>query len=442
MQYNFNSKEIDMDNESLGNVKKRGRPAGYRKMPDGTWVKLQTGISPESNANTVTSNTDGASKGPKKRGRPAGYRKMPDGTWVKQDVASLNTPKTIQESITEDPTDDQIDTLVESMDKKECPQANVFNFVTVVSDPTLRGIDDKHFSHDIFKVFHDKGIKEFYIDDPYNSLGTEDFADLYDWMDMEGYLSSTLTRGNKRKFTAVFKNNEPYFILFSTLSGSDGEYNANLAGLPIMDKSTGKPLKFKTKTGLWGLFPCKHLDSLDNSARSNITAFKCNPTGFYYDIESFPGTNFEVYFNGIVVEIGTDGLTTPFSIALDMLDSKECEPTIIRNEAASVSSEETVDEDDSEDQDDAEDYDDSATGELNFESYKPKKLSNDFLLDDDGIYRRKYKDAYGDYISSNRADIFYSDSNLEKEHYASLGDGAYRSRNHQLSDFIDYDEMD
>lgn len=410
--------------------KKRGRPSGYRKLQDGTWVKLGEVVSPKKD-----------DVAPKKRGRPAGYRKLSDGTWVKQvDATGSSTPEHATEVTAEFPTDDQVDTIVKSMDRKECPPANVFNFVTVVSDPTLQDGNDLHFVHDIFKVFNAKGIKDFYIDDPYNSLSAEDFEDLYDWMDLEGYLSSTLTKGNKRKFTAVFKNNEPYFILFSALSGSDGEYAATLAGLPITDVSTGKVIKFKTKTGLWGLFPCGHLDAMDKASRDNVPSFKFCPKGFYYENESFPGSSFEVYFDGIVAEIG--GKENSFSVALDLKDFATPASKVISSVETAKTDYVDSEEGDEVEQEDAEDYDDSYDAELNFETHKPKKLLNDFILDSDGIFRRRYRDACGDYISSNRSDIFYADTDLEKDHYASLGDGAYRSRNHQLSDCIDFDEMD
>lgn len=98
-------------------IKKRGRPAGYRKQADGTWVRVITPEPKDSQSSKPKPAQSEYASTPKKRGRPSGYRKMPDGSWVKKAPEMMHTKTNVsvnKRGKKSKPKDSNTDLLIEA----------------------------------------------------------------------------------------------------------------------------------------------------------------------------------------------------------------------------------------------------------------------------------------------------------------------------------------
>ena len=381
---------------------------------------------------------------PKKRGRPVGYRKQKDGSWIKTVPCNIETVEVPEVKIPKDFLESKNKVLQDEPTAKDLKSSqdqvnNIFSFVNVIVDISLinQGISDTGYVHDVFKLFASKRGKPttFYIDDPYNSLNEEDYSNFFDWLDTENYFSkvnieSTNSPLNnpseRRRFTLVLKGGKPLFILCPVLCKQDGSYNFKING-----SLNTKYKKATSLSGIWGFFPKSNLKKLSKEEINHISDFRFTPIGFYSDKRSFGTDQFEMFFNGLIIKD-----LNKKSKKLISLEIEDEEPHEIESDPSAhlptVSQIETYEEDEEEpeEQDTNDWFDDYAVEERKL-NIRHKK-SNDFILGEDGIYRRRYGGS-ADYINAQQ-DIFYSDTNIERGNYESIGEGHYRSVNHQLYD--------
>lgn len=450
-------------------IKKRGRPAGYRKQADGTWVRVITTEPEQSQTHEPEPVHPEHASTPKKRGRPAGYRKMPDGTWVKQAPEMMYTKTNVSVNKRGKKSklkNSDADLLIES-DSAISPTAadlksskdhssNVFSFVNIVVDISLKdkGISDEGFIHNdsVFKLFAQKYNSEtpieFYLDDPYNSLTEEEYSNFYDWLEIEGYFkrnnvsitSSTNGSSAKRLFTLVLKGGVPFFILCPVVCHQDGSYNVKIGGIVQNQIANSKATSL---SGIWGIFPSKHLKTLSSESKALISDLRFTPVGFYASTPSFNNDQFEVFFDGLVVELGSKAhAKTLVSLEIDDMVPANVESTAVPNTVSTLLAEShELEESDDQEKVSDEEY----TDDYDLDDYKLKishKKVNDFVLEEDGVYRRRFKDRASNYVPANHNDIYYDDTNIERDNYQEIGEGHYRSVNHQLSDDIDFDSWD
>lgn len=449
-------KKVIQPEETTLSPKKRGRPIGYRKQKDGTYKKVSDQpIEHRSGQKMTTSiKKDKAKPDPKtitkstsshKRGRPVGYRKQKDGSWIKTVPCNIETIEVPEVKIPKDFLEPKNKILQDEPTAKDLKSSkdqvdNIFSFVNIVVDVSLinQGISDTGYVHDVFKLFASKNGKPttFYIDDPYNSLNEEDYSNFFDWLDTENYFSkvnieSTNSPLNnpseRRRFTLVLKGGKPLFILCPVLCKQDGSYNFKING-----SSNTKYKKATSLSGIWGLFPKSNLKKLSKEEINHISDFRFTPIGFYSDKKSFGTYQFEMFFNGLIIKDLNKKSKKLISLEIEDEEPHEIEsdPSAHLPTVAQIETDEDEDTEEDEEQDTDEWFDDYAVEERKL-NIRHKK-SNDFILGDDGIYRRRYGGS-SDYINAQQ-DIFYSDTNIERGNYESIGEGHYRSINHQLYD--------
>ena len=457
--------------DDINSVKKpRGRPKGYRKLEDGTWVKLDA---PAISAAAIAAETDNiitSNPVKKPRGRPKGYRKLEDGTWVKLDKnGTTNTTDTLNAPIV---ASNQI-LVTEEIPAVEVKEPDflvsdsaesILSFTHIVADPTLKDTlisANNHFIHttQLENLFNAKsGLKNwdgnFYIDDPYNSLSEEELDDFYYWLEVENYFNHANTDESeqKRKFVIVSQTDKPLFILFTSLCRCDGSYPLVIDNKKVNNIS---PIP-TTFSGLWGLFPSTRFNNLPKENKNIVCPLEFRIKGLCATKKSFSSDQFEIFFDTIISEFkdGTlhtisieDKIAQPIQqsesseqVLRSLEDDSEVEDSTSDKEQSNL---EDVTEDPDEDNEDEEEEEEMGDYELDeCKQHLSKKLSNEFVLDTDGIFRRKYGGASA-FIAKESE--FFDDTDVERSNYEAINDGCYRSINHQLYDdagFEDYNDRD